>query len=392
MKIKGTVLTAVILASAFAFAGCSKENKQAKYIFVMIGDGMSISSVDVTESYLSYKAGKLGGEQVSFTKFPVFGTSTTYSANKQITCSSAAGTAIATGHKTKNGMLGVDPEGNPLRSMAYALRDQGYKVGIMSTVPLNHATPAAFYANSSSRDACYDIAMQIPESRFNFFAGSGFMDMTGRSGDLEPIDEVLESKGYDVCYGLSELNESEDTDGVILLAPSQRRKTLNYEVEYSEKDDLPQDVMRAALDFLGDEDPFFIMYEGGEIDWVAHSNDLMGTVEAILRFDDAIKVAYEFYLKHPDETLIVVTADHETGGPSIGATGSGKIGWEKIEKDIAEGVKPGDNRSYSVEANIGWTTYSHAGGPVPVYAIGKGAERFAGRMDNTEFFEKIVLE
>jgi len=390
LSFKKSILT---LMTCAAICGCDVQEKQAKYIFVMIGDGMGASHVAMTESYLSYKAGKIGGEQLTFTKFPILGMSTTYSADRHITCSSASGTAIATGHKTNNDMLGVTPEGESLKSMAYALKEQGYNIGIASSVPVNHATPAAFYANSSSRHDYYDIALQIPESGFNFFAGSGFIDRNGRNNDKEPLEEVLKKAGYDVCYGVSELNGSEDKDGVVLLAPSQKNEVLNYDVEYAEQDDSPEEVMHAAIDFLGERKPFFIMYEGGEIDWSEHGNDVKGTVESILRFDGAIKIAYDFYLKHPDETLIIVTADHETGGISLGAGHGLDINWEKFDSIPAnETYDVKNNRISSSELNIGWTSDNHTGGPVPVYAIGKGAERFSGRMDNTDFYRKIVLK
>ncbi|MCM1178314.1 MAG: alkaline phosphatase [Bacteroides sp.] len=385
MKIKGTSIIGALLSAISIFSSCSNEESgQAKYIFVMIGDGMGASHVAAAESYMSYQAGKLGGEQLTFTKFPVYGTCTSYSANKNITCSSASGTAIATGHKTNNNMLGVDPDGKPLKSMAYTLKEQGYRIGITTSVPVNHATPAAFYANSTSRHDYYNIAMQIPESGFDFFAGSGLIDINGSDGQMEPMDEVLEKAGYDVCYGVSELKESTDDDGVVLLAPSQRKKALNYEVKYDEKDDTSAEVLQAAIDFLGDKNPFFIMYEGGEIDWAAHSNDLKSTIESVMKFDDAVKVAYEFYLKHPEETLIIVTADHETGGIALGADAHHyELRWENLSNQDKDGC----NR----EVNIGWTSDTHTGGPVPVFAIGKGAERFGGRIDNTDIYGKIVL-
>lgn len=391
MRTNGKAIVLTLFAAVSTFCNCSnqKEDGQAKYIFLMIGDGMSASSVAAAESYLSYKEGKLGGEQLRFTQFPVYGNCTTHSANTRVTCSSAAATAISTGHKTNNYMLCVDPEGNHLKSMTYALKEQGYRIGIASTVPVNHATPAAFYASAESRGDYYNITLQIPESGFDFFAGSGIIDITGSDKDKEALDEILKREGYDVCYGIAELNESDDNDGVLLLEPSQRQKALNYEVKHDEKDDSASDIMQAAIDFLGEEKPFFIMYEGGEIDWAAHDNNLPETIESIKRFDEAITVAYEFYLKHSDETLIVVTADHETGGITLGGKkNSYDLYWENFENREEKGL---DVKGVNDETNIGWTSNAHTGGPVPVYAIGKGAERFNGRMDNTDFYKKIVL-
>ena len=390
------VAISLIAAASLSSGCCSKEapDRQAKYIFVMIGDGMGATQAAVAESYLSYKAGKLGGEQLCFTQFPVLGTCTTFSADKNITCSSASGTAIATGHKTNNNMLGVDPEGNSLKSMAYTLKEQGYRIGIMSSVPVNHATPASFYGHNKNRGDYYNIAREIPESDFDFFAGSGILQFKGKDNDKEGIDEYLEREGYDVCFGLQELKESEDRDGVVLIPASQRKESAaNYEIDRNDEDDyVLRDVVSAAIEYLGEDDPFFIMCEGGEIDWAAHDNNAMDLVDATLRFDDAVKVAYEFYLRHPDETLIIVTADHETGGVTIGANKGKSIGWEGIEKAFSEDRKydSQEKREISFGNNIGWTTFDHTGGPVPIYAIGVGAERFAGRMDNTDIHDKIV--
>ncbi len=173
------------------------------------------------------------------------------------------------------------------------------------------------------------------------------------------------------------------------MQESAKKEVLNYEIEREAKEDRLGEIMAAAIDFLGDEQPFFIMCEGGEIDWCGHANTTMSMIDAIQRFDEAVAVAYEFYLKHPDETLIVVTADHETGGLALGQKGYW-IDWEGFEKDIKEGVK--DSRELSQAHGIGWTSYDHTGAPVPVYAIGKGAERFAGRLDNEDIFGKIVCE
>ncbi len=390
------VAISLIAAASLSSGCCSKEtpDRQAKYIFVMIGDGMGATQAAVAESYLSYKAGKLGGEQLCFTQFPVLGTCATFSADKNITCSSASGTAIATGHKTNNNMLGVDPEGNSLKSMAYTLKEQGYRIGIMSSVPVNHATPASFYGHNKNRGDYYNIAREIPESDFDFFAGSGILQFKGKDNDKEGIDEYLEREGYDVCFGLQELKESEDRDGVVLIPASQRKESAaNYEIDRNDEDDyVLRDVVSAAIEYLGEDDPFFIMCEGGEIDWAAHDNNAMDLVDATLRFDDAVKVAYEFYLRHPDETLIIVTADHETGGVTIGANKGKSIGWEGIEKAFSEDRKydSQEKREISFDNNIGWTTFDHTGGPVPIYAIGVGAERFAGRMDNTDIHDKIV--
>ena len=158
-----SVISAIFALIVFSASAVAKPT--AKYVFLFIGDGMGTSHVDVTESYLSYKAGKLGGEQLLFTTFPVFGTATNYSANSPVTDSSAAGTAIACGGKTNNSWLGVDPEGNPYESVAEVLKDEyGYKVAVISNVPVNHATPASFYGHNKSRHANYEILKECTAS------------------------------------------------------------------------------------------------------------------------------------------------------------------------------------------------------------------------------------
>ncbi len=396
------VISAVIvIAAAVAAIICPKakgkaEAQPAKYIFLMIGDGMGATQVAAAESYFSSLEGKFGGEQVTFTQFPVLGLCTTYSANRNITDSAASGTAIATGNKTDNGMIGIAPDGTPLQSMAYTLKEKGYRIGIMSSVPVNHATPASFYAHSSDRGNYYDISLEIPESGFDFFAGNGILDFNGEDGNLEDIDAVLEREGYDVCYGLDELAATEDRCGIVALPASQKKEEAqNYEIDdEAAEDETLAEYLEAAIEYLGEEKPFFIMCEGGEIDWAAHDNNTMEMIEAISRFDDAVRVAYEFYLNHKDETLIVVTADHETGGITIGADKSSKIDWEGMVEDTEKAVDPDreDFREISRQNNIGWTTFGHCGAPVPVYAIGKGAEKFAGRIDNTDIYGKVVCE
>lgn len=400
-------LAAVISAIAltFAISGCNgKANEgegKAKYIFLFIGDGMGNSHVAATESYLSYKAGKLGGEQPTMTQFPYLGLATTYSASHNITCSSAAGTAIACGKKTNNGMVGIDPEGNRLESIAVTLKNEGYKVGIMSSVPINHATPASFYGHNESRSAYYSISKEIPASGFEFFGGAGFLGFNGDDGNEEDTDVYLENNGYKVCYGSEEFYSAADScDRIIVCQEGNRKESAgNYVSDGSEPEEIALAMMvEMAIEYLGDEKPFFIMCEGGAIDWSAHDNKTMSTVNETMEFDEAIKVAYNFYLEHADETIIVVTADHETGGISLGSRmGSSNIDWEALEAQWNESGQKSSldgkaNWELNEKSSIGWTTFGHTGAPVPVYAIGKGAERFCGRLDNTEIKGKILGE
>ncbi len=404
----GCRLSVILLLVAAVSSCCEGSNKvnaqeKAKYIFLFIGDGMGAGNVAVTESYLSYKNGKIGGEHLTFTEFPVFGMATTYSANRQITCSSAAGTAISCGEKTNNRSLCVDPDGNRMESITYKLKRDGYKIGIMSNVPINHATPAAFYGHNKNRNAYYSISQEIPQSGFDFFAGDGFLDYYGDDNKEEPITDYLERNGADVCFSLSEYEKCKaGADQMILCLPSSRgQDSEEYETGKDTSSDMSLgDMLATCLDFIGEEAPFFVMCEGGKIDWYAHDNNTVTMINDIIGLNDAVDVAYEFYLKHPDETLILVTADHETGGAALGGPeGKSKRGnnvnWEVFDGYSFEDAIALDKKKLqelNLEANIGWTTTGHAGGPVPVYAIGKGAERFSGMMDNTDICPRILCE
>ena len=393
ISILSTFLAMTILS------GCTDTVEPAKYVFLFIGDGMGNSHVAVTESYLSYKAGVLGGEQLTFTQFPVFGTATTHSANSLVTDSSAAGTAIACGAKTNNSWLGVDPEEQPLESVATVLkRDYGYNVAVISNVPVNHATPASFYGHNRSRHASYSILKEIPESGFDYFAGAGFLGFAGNKWKPERnITEYLEENGYNVCFGKTELAEAVANKDKIVFAQEYNKdvEPKNYDTTGNkpEGDATLAEMVKGALDLFGDKNPFFMAIEGGEIDWGGHSNKTMPMVMSVIDMDNAIKVAYEFYLQHPDETLIVVTADHETGGVALG--NHYRVNWEVYEESWNENGQSNNldaaaNKELNEKGFICWTTGDHTGGAVPVYAIGKGAEKFSGRMDNTDIKGKIL--
>lgn len=392
------VITSLILLTG---ASCTVKNdstdEKAKYIFLFIGDGMGATHVAVAESYLSYKEGKLGGAELTFTQFPYYGTATTHSADRHITCSSASGTAIACGEKANNGTVGINKDSVEIKSFAYDLKEEGYKIGILSSVSINHATPASFYAHSHSRSDYYNISRQIASSGFDLFAADGFLDRTGKENDLMPIDDYLEENGYAVFYGLNEFTKEAPSHGQVVFCQASNRgeDADNYVSDGKEETDASiSEIVQMSIDYLGDEDPFFIMCEGGTIDWAGHANRTMSTVNDIIEFDKAVNVAYEFYKNHPEETLIIVTADHETGGITLGSYSS-TIDWKILEdewlgsnkKDVLDEES---NKELNHKASIGWTTTGHTGGPVPVFAIGKGAEKFNGRIDNTEIKGKIL--
>ncbi|MDR1875934.1 MAG: alkaline phosphatase [Synergistaceae bacterium] len=257
--------------------------------------------------------------------FPGQGFSSTYSSNSLITDSSSSGTAIATGHKTRDGVVAMDPSAKEnYVSMAKLARDKGMKVGIISTVSIEHATPASFYANMPHRDFYYEIAKQIPESRFNFFGGGGFKQPRGAKKDQKDIVEILNEAGYKVY------NTREDFDKI--KAGDDRILTINpvldgdaalpYAIDQKEGEIRFSEFVAKAIEVLDNPGGFFIMAECGKVDWACHANDAVATIHDVLTLDEGVKVAYEFYKKHPDETLIVVTGDHETGGMTVGFAGT----------------------------------------------------------------------
>lgn len=401
---------ALLLTFAFVFGswGNIDAQKKAKYVFFFIGDGMGFSHISLTEAYLASQKGKIGSEPLSFTKFPVMGMATTYSASNPITCSSAAGTALSTGFKTNNYMLGVAPDTSKLTSISYKIHKKGIPVGIMTTVTIDHATPGAFYANSAKRSDYYSIACQLPATGFEFFGGGGFEGAVPKKNSLKNADQLngeilslVASNGYKVAYGLKEYQEKKNMAKKMILF--QKKEKANEILPYAlfrKEDDLTlKEIVKSAIDFLDKGKGFFIMAEGGKIDWAAHSNDVANTIYETIDMSDAIEEAYKFYLKHPDETLIVVTADHETGGVSLGRNSGYVYDLSDIVKSSATmsniGTTPEDYMkvvpvdSVSKRARIGWTTTSHTGGAVPVFAVGAGSELFAGRQDNTDIPKKI---
>ena len=284
---------------------------------------------------------------------------------------------------------------------AYKIHEAGFPVGITTSVTIDHATPASFYANSAARSDYYDIAEQLPQSGFEFFGGGGFYGVQNPKEKEKSLYDIASEAGYEFAYGTDEYEAKKaGAEKMILFQKGDKKNSdLPYVQERVEGDlELPQ-VVESAIDFLNNEDGFFLMVEGGKIDWAAHSNDLAGTVFEMLDFDRAVAVAYEFYKQHPEETLIVVTADHETGGVTLGrekgyvydlsvVVPSGKRNGED-GTDVSNYMSGVSVDSLSKVAKIGWTTTSHTGGAVPVFAIGAGSGMFAGRQDNTDIPEKI---
>lgn len=300
------------------------QAQQAKYVFYFIGDGMGLNQVNTTEMYLGEKQGRIGTEPLCFASFPVAGMATTFSASNSITDSSAGGTALATGVKTYNGAIGVDANKERVMSVAERAKRAGKKVGVTTSVSIDHATPAAFYGHQPDRSMYYEIALQLPEAGFDFYAGSGFLKpaRTFDKKDAPSIYPIFEQAGYTIARGLDEYKAKADGAGKMVLMQKEgaNSSSLPYAIDRREGDLTLAQITENAIDFLSRDNKkgFFLMVEGGKIDWACHSNDPATMVKEVIDMDNAVRVAYEFYKKHPKETLIVITADHETGGLALG--------------------------------------------------------------------------
>lgn len=274
-------LTALILVLVFIFTlvSCEKKEGELKYVFLFIGDGMGMNTASLHYDTLE--------------KFDTFGSMTTYNLSSEITDSASAATAMASGEKTKKGYVGLDGKGKELATLTDFFKKKGMKVGLVSSQAVNHATPAAFYAHNLSRYNYYEIGLDFINSKIDLFAGAGFLIPDGDKGNL---------------YELA---------GERLITSAE--EYLPYEIDRKDEPSLA-DYLSLAIDGLDGEKGFFIMCEGGRIDSALHRNDASSAMHEMKAFSSAIERALDFYKKHPDETLIVVTADHETGGLTLGYT------------------------------------------------------------------------
>jgi alkaline phosphatase len=302
---------------------------QAKYVFLFIGDGMALSQVSAAEVYAKAKAGSKepGFQKLGFTQFPAQGITTTYDASSVITDSASAVTALATGNKTLSGVINMDAAKTvKFTTIAEMAKKAGFKVGVVSTVSLDHATPAGFYAKVPSRGDMYDIALQLAESGFDFFGGGGFAQPKGPKGDKPDAIENMRAKGYKVVATVPEFKALKGGDGKVVAMNEtlQDAMAMPYDIDRAENDLSLADYLSKGIELLGDGNKkgFFFAVESGKIDWACHANDAASSIGDTLAFDRAISVAVEFMKAHPKDTLIVVTGDHETGGMSIGFAGT----------------------------------------------------------------------
>ena len=347
------------------------ENTVPKYIFFFIGDGMSYPQIQLTNYYLNAAAGNesvtvdgeektvlKSGNSLNMMNLEVTGSAQTYDSTSFAPDSASTATSIATGHKTWSGSINVSEDfSQEYETIAEKLKAQkGYKIGILSSVNLNHATPAAFYAHQASRNSYYEIGLELIDSGFDYFAGGGLKKTTGSDGDQTDLYELAEEAGYKVVKTQVEAEALTAEDGKTIMIDEHLADgdAMAYEVDRAADEWSLADYVEKGIEVLENETGFFMMVEGGKIDWACHANDAVSTISDTLALDDAVAKAVEFYEKHPDETLILVTGDHETGGLTIGYAGTDydtfltnfdnqKISYAKFDSDYVAAYK--ENRT-----------------------------------------------
>lgn len=352
-KLTALAITLIILISAScASGGGDSTPPHAKNVIFLIGDGMGLNHM--------YAAMTANGGSLALEGITHVGLQKTYSANKYITDSGASGTAMACGKKTYNGAIGVDVDSIELESVLKVAEREGLATGLVATSTITHATPASFIANDTSRDNYEAIAADFLLTDIEVFIGGGLDHFTKRE-DGRDLTKELEANGYTVSRSMEELEAVTSGKVAALTANGDNPSVLDG------RGDMLPEATQKALDILSqDEDGFFVMIEGSQIDWKSHDNDQEGTVAEALDFDRAIKVALDF-AKENGETLVVITGDHETGGVSL------------LKGNFADSTLV-----------LKYTTGGHTGVPIPVYAFGPGAEFFTGIYENTDFKEKFI--
>ncbi len=354
LKLITALLFVLILSGNNICEGQSPEKKPVNVI-ILIGDGMGLSQFSVPYYYQK--------KEPVFSKFKHIGLVRTSSATHSITESAAAATAMFTGRKTYNSALGVDSDTIPQKNLVELLSSNQYLSGVVSTSSVTDATPAGFYAHESSRTYHREIALDLINSDIDFFAGGGlsyFIDTSGRDLFRENNIEVNFSK-------LKKIRKPEQGKRYgFILALNGMKPMLDGRGDY-----LPK-ATEISLDFLsGSDKSFILMVEGSQIDWAAHANNEDYLITEMNDFEKAVRVAYDFAVKDGN-TLVIVTSDHETGGFTLGASGSNKYGSD-----------------YSTITPT-FASTNHSASLVPLLAYGPGAETFTGIFENTAIFYKII--
>ena len=362
--------TSAPAAEVQALAATSQALTAPKYVFLFIGDGMSYPQIQSTSDYLGALADEDywqaqpslddnggavldGPEYLNFMNFEGVGSAVTYDSNSFAPDSASTATSLSTGHKTYSGSINVDETGTvEYETISEKLHSQkGYSIGVITSVNLNHATPAAFYAHQASRNDYYDIGLELVDSGFEYFAGGGLLDPDGAEGDQENLYDLAEQAGYNVVTTQAEAEKVTGGPVVIIDEHLADSDAMAYELDRTDDMWALSDYVAKGIEVLSqDEDGFFMMCEGGKIDWACHANDAASTIHDTQALADAVQVAIDFAAEHPEETLILVTGDHETGGLTIGFAGTDydtyldllenqKISYAKFDSDYVASYK-----------------------------------------------------
>jgi len=371
-----------------------KQEKAPKYVFLFIGDGMSYPQIQSTAFFMGKDAGDIvsvvqktddpslspKASNLSFMDFPAAGSAQTYDATSFAPDSASTATSILTGYKTHSGSINVDISKKvKYQTIAEQLKAQkNWKIGVISTVNLNHATPAAMYAHQPSRSSNYLIGEELVASGFDFFAGGALMEPTDKNKDKTSIYDLAKQAGYTVAMTQTEakaLTPQKDLKSIIIGETLADSDSLPYEMDRGQDDWSLRDYVKKGIEMINNDTGFFMMIEGGKIDWACHANDAAATIKDTKALSDAVEEALAFYNKHPDETLILVTADHETGGLSIGFAGTNydtyldnlenqKISYAQFDKKYVSAYKtnktPLDAIMADVETLFGLVTEASA--------------------------------
>lgn len=359
------------------------NTKAPKYVFFFIGDGMSFPQVQITSDYLGAVSQNSSGEiltgnkYLNFMKFDTVGSAVTYDSSSFCPDSASTATSLSTGHKTYSGVINMDETKTvSYETIAEKVKKQlGYKVGIISSVNLNHATPAAYYAHQASRNNYYEIGVEMVNSGFDYFAGGELKQPTGVNKDQTDLYDLAKSAGYKVVKTQEEAEKLNSKSGksIVIGETIADGGALSYDIDREEDEWALADYVRTGINVLNNKKGFFMMVEGGKIDWACHANDAGSTIKDTKALADAVDVALSFYYKHKDETLIIVTGDHETGGLTIGYAGTNydtfltnlmnqKISYAKFDSDYVSQYKK-NNTSFEtvlqdIKKNFGLLTSS----------------------------------
>jgi alkaline phosphatase len=318
----------------------------------LIGDGMGVAQI-----YAGYTANK---GNLNLEKANYIGFSKTSSANNYVTDSGAGATAISTGYKTNNEYIGLDEQAIFRKTILESAEENGLSTGIVVTCPIAHATPAAFMAHQESRYNYENIAVDIVHSGVDLFIGGGKVNFENRKDSLNYSDS-LRKRGYIISYNIDSIQLENIKKTGCFISDDELLPVYKGRGNY-----LPRATKLALNKLHRNEKGFFLMIEGSQIDWGGHANNIDYITGEMIDFDVAIGEAFKFADENPG-TLVIVTADHETGGLAL-------VG--------------GDIKSGKVDARF--STNLHTGVMVPVFAYGSGSEEFSGIYENTEIYKKMM--